>query len=92
MSEKLDQLKAKKAKIDQQIRDEKRRSTAAARREENKRKILLGAYVLEQSKIAGASVILSVSGDSLTTKTIEAAMDEFLTRDTDRIAFGLDPR
>lgn len=95
MSEKLEQLKAKKARIEQQIKDERRRATAAKRREDTKVKILMGSYIMQQ-------VINANDGDKVPMFNkgthqweivpAETALDAFLTRDSDRALFGLEPK
>ena len=95
MSERLEQLKAKKAILEQKIKDEKRRASAAKRREDTKIKILMGSYIIEQIGLAdvGDKVpMYNKSNHQWEIVPVETALDAFLTRDSDRALFELEPK
>lgn len=95
MNERLEQLKAKKAILEQKIKDEKRRASAAKRREDTKIKILMGSYIIEQIELANAGDKVPMFNKATyqwEVVPVETALDAFLTRDSDRALFGLEPR
>lgn len=75
--DKLAQLKAKKQKIESLKRAVE---TKKKRAEENRKKFLIGAAFLKQ-----------VEAGVLREADLSATMEPFLTRDADRILFGLKP-
>ena len=75
---KLETLKAKKEQIEARIKNIEAKEKARAKKEDTRRKILIGAMVMEQ---------MGKSGES--TKKVMAGLDGFLTRPLDRKLFGL---
>jgi hypothetical protein len=78
LSQKLNQLKAQKLQADAL---ERARAAAANRKAETRRKILVGAFVLDQLGSDGVSQ-LKIQGRRL---------EEWLTKSDDRMLFGLHP-
>ena len=74
----IDTLKKKKDQLTARIQVLEAAEKTRARKEDVRRKILLGAYVLERLKI----------GDSRA-ETLRSELDEYLTRDADRALFNL---
>ncbi len=80
MSQKLDklaQLEIKQQQLQAQIQNLKARERSKAEKEETRRKILVGAYTLDQARENG------------TYEKLVAALEGYLTRDSDRKLFGL---
>ncbi len=73
----LEKLKAQQAKITARIQQMEARTKVAERKRELRRKILVGAYYLDQANQKNEWDILN--------KT----MDTFLTRNSDRLLFDL---
>lgn len=76
-TEKLRQLKEKKAKAERRAKYEQKKQERA---KDTRRKILLGAMLLEQIKKGDADI-----------NKIKADLDPFLKRNSDRELFGLQP-
>lgn len=75
---KLETLKAKKEQIEARIKNIEAKEKARAKKEDTRRKILIGAMVMEQM------------GKSQEMKSkVLASLDGFLTRPLDRNLFGL---
>ena len=79
MKSKLEQLLRKQEELKAQIRQEKNKLDQAERKKDTRRKILLGALMMDMMK----------KGE-LDEKNIMKKLDSFLTRDTDRKLFDLD--
>lgn len=77
MNSSLDTLKQKRDALNARIKLVQNREEKKDRRNDTKRKILVGTYFLEQADKNG------------TFEHIITLMDKFLTRDSDRKAFGL---
>jgi len=83
MSQKLDELLQKKAKLERDIARAKTEMKRAARREDDRRKILAGAFVLaHQVKEPNELASWTINGKRFS---------EFLTRDDERALFGFGP-
>ena len=78
-SERLAALKKKQAQLEAQVQALESAEKTRERKRETRRKILLGAYCLEQSRRDGTF-------DALVSK-----MDGYLKRKSDRALFGLPP-
>ncbi|MDJ0649739.1 MAG: hypothetical protein QNJ60_13675 [Xenococcaceae cyanobacterium MO_188.B19] len=78
MSSKLEQLLKKQEELKAQIRKEKNKLDQAERKKDTRRKILLGALMMD----------LMNKGE-LDEKKIMKRLDDFLSRDTDRQLFDL---
>lgn len=76
----LQRLKTQRQKLDVRIQHCEDRDKAKRRRQELQRKILVGSYVLEQSRDEGHYAELV------------AKLDSYLTRDSDRKLFNLPPQ
>ena len=74
IDEKIAKLKAEALLI-------KSRTNKQKRKDDTRRKILIGAYVLEQ-----------IEKGKYSQETINAAMNGFLSRESDRTLFNLSPR
>lgn len=83
MATKLELLAQKRAALDLEIAREKTKAKNAQRREEDRRKVLLGAFVLEHLNRGN----LPASEFNLDGKNFEA----WLTRNDERSLFGLMP-
>jgi len=70
-------LEKKQAQLQAQIQNLKARERSKQEREETRRKILIGAYTLDKARESG------------TFEKLVAALDGYLTRDSDRKLFGL---
>ncbi len=81
MSKKLDQLLKKREELNARIQKERNKHSQQRRKEDTRRKILLGALMMNMMK----------SGD-LNEKKIIKKLDGFLTRDIDRKLFDLPPK
>ena len=77
MSSKLEQLLKKQEELKAQIRKEKNKLSQAERKLDTRRKILLGALMMDMMK----------KGE-LDEKKIMKRLDSFLSRDTDRKLFN----
>ncbi len=75
----LEKLKAQQAKITARIQQIEARSKVTERKQDMRRKILVGAYYLDQAK-----------QHTETMKAIKTGLDSYLTRNTDRRLFELD--
>lgn len=81
MATKLEQLQQRKAAIDKAIARERTKAKSAQRRLDDRRKVLMGAFVLDQLQRAGTNAA---------TLTFEGKkFSEWLTRDDERALFGL---
>ena len=78
MSSRLEQLLKKQEELKAQIRKEKNKLSQAERKQDTRRKILLGALMMEMMK----------QGE-LNEKKIRKKLDDFLSRDIDRKLFSL---
>ena len=76
----LEKLKAQRAKLEARIQAAESRAKASERKQDTRRKILLGAYYLEQIQRDGQM------------DEIKKHLDGFLVRDSDRQLFGLPPK
>ena len=76
MSSKLEQLLKKQEELKAQIRKEKNKLSQAERKKDTRRKILLGALMMDMMK----------KGE-LDEKKIMKRLDGFLSRETDRLLF-----
>ena len=80
-NEKLVRLREKQKKISAQIKREESRLNAQKRKDDTRRKILVGAAILDKAK-----------RDKQYGKWLEGVLDGFLERDDDRALFDLPPR
>ena len=76
MSKKLDDLLKKREQLNAQIQKEKNKQSQQKRKDDTRRKILLGALMIDMMKKR-----------ELDEKKIMKRLDGFLTRDTDRKLF-----
>jgi hypothetical protein len=76
---KLERLRAQREKIDARIQATEARLKNSERKKDTRRKILVGSYYLDKA----------AKDNSI--HEIKKHMDKFLTRDSDRILFDLDP-
>ncbi len=81
MSKKLDELLKKREELNARIQKERNKHSQQKRKEDTRRKILLGALMINMMK----------SGE-LNEKKIIKKLDGFLTRDIDRKLFDLPPK
>ena len=81
MNKRLEELTKRRDQITAQIQALKAREQAAERQRDIRRKVLIGAAVLER-----------VKNGKWPEERLLAMMDEFLTRDLDRQLFGLLPK
>jgi len=83
---KIERLQERKKQIQHQIQQEKNKESRKRKKEEDRRKILVGAYCLD----------LLSKGESVPEMTskreLQKLMDEFLEREGDRALFGLLPK
>jgi hypothetical protein len=79
MESKLDVLKRRRCALDARIKLMQNRELSKARKDDTRRRILVGAYYLEQAN----------KNDKF--EDIVNLMDKFLIRDSDRKLFGLKP-
>lgn len=77
-NEKLEKLIAKRKELDARIRKEQNRENTKQRKRETRRKILAGAWVLDEAEKRPDFK-----------KFVYQRLDSFLTRKTDREVFGL---
>jgi hypothetical protein len=81
MATKIEQLQKKKAAIEKAIALERTKAKSAQRRQDDRRKVLVGAFVLEQLQKNGIGAdLFSYEGKKFS---------EWLTRDDERELFGL---
>lgn len=81
MATKIERLEQKKAALEKSIALERARARNAQRRQDDRRKVLVGAFVLDQlQKSGGAAASLAYDGKRFS---------EWLTRDDERALFGL---
>jgi hypothetical protein len=73
----LDKLKSQRAKLDARIQAAEAREKSAKRKQDARRKILVGAYYLDQAE------------KNKSMKSLTQLLDGYLTRDSDRALFGL---
>ncbi len=78
MGKKLDELLKKREQLNAQIQKERNKHTQQKRKEDTRRKILLGALMMEM-----------MNKGELDEKKIMKRLDGFLSRDTDRQLFDL---
>ncbi len=78
MGKKLDELLKKREQLNAQIQKERNKQSQQKHKEDTRRKILLGALMMEMMK----------KGE-LDEKKIMKRLDEFLTKDIDRKLFAL---
>ncbi len=78
MSSRLEQLLKKQEELKAQIRKEKNKLSQAERKKDTRRKILLGALMMEM-----------MNSGELDEKKIMKRLDSFLSRNTDRQLFDL---
>ena len=81
MSKRLEQLLKKKEELNAQIQKIKAKEAAQKRKEDTRRKILLGALMMEM-----------MDRGELDKDKIRYRLDGFLTREIDRKLFDLPPR
>ena len=77
--QKLEGLKKKQAVLQARIQQMEAREKTAAKKQDLRRKILVGAFVLEEAERDGKVAELYQK------------MDKFLLRNSDRVLFGLPP-
>ena len=80
-NKRLEELTKRRDQITAQIQALKAREQAAERQRDTRRKILIGAAVMER-----------VKNGKWPEERLLAMMDEFLTRELDRQLFGLSPK
>lgn len=81
MATKIEQLQQKKAAIEKAIALERTKAKSAQKRQDDRRKVLVGAFVLEQ---------LQKNGLDAASFTYEGKkFSEWLTREDERALFGL---
>ncbi len=78
MGKKLDELLKKREQLNAQIQKERNKQSQQKRKEDTRRKILLGALMMEM-----------MNKGELDEKKIMKRLDGFLSRDTDRQLFDL---
>jgi large subunit ribosomal protein L7/L12 len=76
----LEKLKAQRAKIEARIQGAEAREKVKTRKQDTRRKILIGAYYLDQAR------------ENNTMDEIKKLMDKYLSRDSDRKLFDLNPK
>lgn len=79
------ELKKKKAQLEAQLSDLEKRQKEKNRKEDTRRKVLVGAYVLEMLESDGKDITLNNS-------ILKKELDRFLVRNNDRALFGLEPK
>lgn len=80
-TDRIRQLEEQRARINAEIQRVRSRESQEERKRETRRKILVGAMVLDQ-----------VERGEWPEKRLKTAMDRFLDREQDRALFGLPPR
>lgn len=73
----LENLLKKQSQLEARIQSLKAKESTQKRKNENRKKILVGAYILEKHEKAG------------TLQELVTELDNFLTRKKDRVLFGL---
>lgn len=73
----LEKLKEQRSQLDRRIQAIESRNKVAERKNDNRRKILLGSYYLEEAK------------KNNQWETVKKLMDDYLKRNTDRVLFDL---
>lgn len=81
MSKRLDELLKKREQLNAQIQQVRAREAGQRRKEETRKKILLGALVMEM-----------MERGELDRAKIRKKLDGFLRREGDRLLFNLPPR
>lgn len=76
----LEKLKAQKEKIEARIQGAEAREKVKTRKQDTRRKILIGAYYLDMAQ------------ENNSMDEIKKLMDGYLTRDSDRKLFDLNPK
>ena len=79
------ELKKKKAQLEAQLMDLEKRQKEKNRKDDTRRKVLVGAYVLEMIEEDGKDITLNNS-------ILKKELDRFLVRNNDRALFGLEPK
>lgn len=79
MTNKLERLEEKRAKINAQIQAVKNRETKKKRAEDTRRKILIGSYILAQ-----------IDKGAIVKTDIIDGLNDYLDKKNDRKLFGLD--
>ncbi|GFE72117.1 hypothetical protein [Chroococcus sp. FPU101] len=80
MNKRLEQLLKKKEELNAQIQQLKAQQASSERKKDTRRKVLLGALVMQAMK-----------SDETYKKSVMKQLDEFLTREGDRLLFDLPP-
>ena len=75
---KLDDLLAKKAQLDERIKQIKQRDQAQKRKDDTRRKVLLGSWLIKE-----------MESDPVKSSEVLASMDSYLTKNKDRTLFDL---
>ena len=83
MATKLEQLQQRRAAIDKAIARERTKAKSAQRRLDDRRKVLVGAFMLEQ--------LHRLNADASTLAYAGRRFSEWLTRNDERALFGLSP-
>lgn len=73
----MENLLKKQSQLEARIQSLKAKESTQKRKNENRKKILAGAYILEKHEKAG------------TLEELVSGLDKFLTRKNDRVLFGL---
>jgi large subunit ribosomal protein L7/L12 len=81
MNKRLEQLLKKQEELKAQIQKIKAVEASSERKKDTRRKVLLGALVMKR-----------MMSDEAYSKSVMKQLDEFLTRDSDRVLFGLLPK
>jgi large subunit ribosomal protein L7/L12 len=79
------ELKKKKAQLEAQLMDLERRQKERNRKDDTRRKVLVGAYVLEMIEEDGKDITLNEA-------ILRSELDRFLIRNNDRSLFGLEAK
>lgn len=79
------ELKKKKAQLEAQLMELERRQKERNRKDDTRRKVLVGAYVLEMIEEDGKNITLNES-------ILRSELDRFLIRNNDRALFGLEAK
>ncbi len=77
MNEKIEKLEKKKGRIEAQIMAKEAREKKEKRKKDTRRKILIGAFIMDQYRKTGKM------------DRLEKMMDSYLKRDNDRELFNL---
>jgi multidrug resistance efflux pump len=81
MTSRLDQLKAKKAKLDAQIKQAESRARSQRRKDDTRRKILIGAVIKEH---------IEMHPDGKFAEAVHTLLDRYVTRPNDRQLLNMD--